>query len=224
MKSLKSAVALLAVASGIVTGSSPASAEEGVCAGVARCHVVGRADVNGDGKRDVVGIANRGANGGAKRSSVVRVQLASGRIVTARREAPYFYGPLWQGAAGLDGRRGSELVVGHTSGAHTQFFHVLTWRSGRLVTLRAPRGYDTWAVDGTATVALGWQRTKQDPRGLIRLRTASLDAGDRWDATVTTYRWVDGRWRQRAKRTVADATTDTVSGWGGWRVPGLDRW
>jgi hypothetical protein len=145
-------------------------------------------------------------------------------VTSVTRRTEYWYGGVWQGAAHLDGRRGSELVVGHTSGAHTLFFHALTWRDGRLVTLDAPGRGVTWVVDGAANVAIGWQRRAGDPAGLIRHGFAARKSNGDMRLTVSTFRWRQGGWSRVERRVVDPATDRAAYAWAGWRVPGLQRY
>ncbi len=223
---LASAVAGLtasAADAGPARGSGSASVA-GVCDGVPGCRVVARVDVNGDGSRDDIGLAARGS--GAARV-VVRVRTAPGRIASLQAAAGPWSGSRWQGAAHLDGRRGAELVVGDTQGAHTQYYRALTWRAGRLVTLGAPGPGVLWVTDGAVFVSLGWQQLPRDPAGCIR-RLAALRAGssvhDPFRGTITRYQWSARGWRTVATRTVFPLTDRAADGWGGFHVPGLPRW
>jgi hypothetical protein len=225
MRSRKLLTALLLAVTG--TGLVPAgtaSAQASVCGSLARCYVVARTDVDGDGRPDTVAIARRGADQAPHGSATVLVQTSPSRVESVTRSTTYWSGPLWQGAAHLDAVRGHELVFGATAGAHTEFFWAVTWRRGDLVTLPAPDGRRQWVVDGAANVVLGWQRSGADPAGLVRRRVARRDLSGRMTGRVTTYRWRDGRWSRVATR-VVDPVPDRVAGrWVGWHVPGLDNY
>ncbi len=211
----------------LLTGTTPATqaAGPGVCAGVNRCRVVAHVDVDGNGTSDAVALARRGKNGGPKGFVYVRVKTASNHIAVARRELPYWYGRAWQGAARLDGRKGHDLVIGHTSGAHTQLFRALTWRAGKLVTLRAPGGESDWVVDGAYRISLGFLRRAGKPAGTLT-RLAAERNGDSatFTGTATDYKWSAGAWK-RVRRSTNDHLSEKTAGrWGGFRVPGLSRW
>lgn len=201
--------------------------DPGVCAGVSGCRVMARADVNGDGSGDVIGMARRGADGAADGAVIVRVKTGPGRIASVRARIEYWYGSLWQGVAHLDGRKGKEIVVGQSAGAHAQFYRALTWRQGDLVTLDAPGKGKYWYVDGAVWISAGWQRRVGDPVGTIRRRVA-IRTGDAtqspFKGTVTTFRWAAGGWNKIASRTVYPLADDRAYGWGGFRVSGLRRW
>ena len=217
------ATALLVVPPAVGT----ASAATGPCAGVDRCHVVARVDVDGNGTRDVVGLGRTGKDGASSGTATVRVQLGS-RIVSATKPTEYWYGPLWQGAANVDGRPGKELFVGRTQGAHAQLYQSLTFRGGRLVTLRAPgRGYQgLWIVDSSVMYETGWLRRASDPAGVVRFRHAERNdpPNDRdFTGVVKTFRWTTDGWQRTAIRRDPHLSEDAAQSWGGFHVAGLDR-
>ena len=200
----------------------------GPCAGVSRCHVVTRVDVDGNGTRDAVGLVRTGEDGAANGTVTLRVSLGN-RVVTASRPTEYWYGPVWQGAANVDGRRGKELFFGRTQGAHAQLHASLTFRDGRLVTLRAPgRGYQgLWIVDSSVMYQSGWLRTADDPAGVVRFRHAERNSppeDSTFSGVVKTFRWTRDGWVRTGIRRFPHAGEDRVSRWGGFHVPGLPRW
>jgi hypothetical protein len=219
-------VALAAVMSPMAAAPPAASAAgPGVCQGVVGCRVVAHVDVNGDGTKDAVGVARRGTNGKPGSAVIVRVRTGARSVVAVRRPLDYWFGSPWHGAAALDGRKGAELVVGHVTGAHTQFLWVLTWRRGRLVTLPAPDSAPDWVIDGAANVALGWQRRPTDPVGTVRRLEAHRNgSGTTFTGTVSTYRWSAGAWRLLERRTSATVPQRSAFQWGGFHVPGLPRY
>src|SRR3954468_19074230 len=108
-------LALTLATFGVATPTAQAASGPGVCSGLNRCRVVAHVDVDGNGTKDAVALARRGKNGGAKGFVRVRVKTSAQHVVAVRRELPYWYGPAWQGAALLDGRKGADLVIGHTA-------------------------------------------------------------------------------------------------------------
>src|SRR5262245_38742988 len=105
-------VVLVAVASALVspTGCWSSLGEgtrsvvgPGVCVGVTGCHVKARADVNGDGSADAIGVARRGASGAPSGAVLVRVKVGPNRIASYLARTEYWYGPVWQGVARLGG-------------------------------------------------------------------------------------------------------------------------
>lgn len=223
-----------------IVATSPSSATPsgtpsapGVCAGVAGCHVVARVDVDGDGQRDTVGLARRGADGAKRGAALVRVRTADGRTLSTTRRTEFWFGPLWQGAAALDGRPGKDLVVGRTTGAHARLFQVLAYRAGAvgkaasLQPVQAPGKGTFWYVDRAVWISAGWKTTTDDPPGVVRKRLAmrqgSASEGP-FEGRVTTFRWTAAGWQRLAVRKVHDMGDLQVARWGGWRVPGLQRW
>lgn len=204
--------------------ASPVEGSSGVCAGVPGCDVKAKVDVNGDGNRDPVGITSRGTN--ANRRVIVRVKITPERIVTMKRDTPYWSGSHWQGASNLDGRPGKEIVVGKEMGAHTQFYFALTWRHGRLVVLNAPGSGRFWMIDGAIWISAGWKRSESDPTGTIRQRIAvrTGDTKSPFRGTITTYTWRDRGWRQVDSKSIRPLPDRKAYRWGGFHVPGLHRW
>ncbi len=202
-------------------------ADQGVCAGVGRCQIVGHADVNGDGSPDPIGIARRGQEGAAKGGVIVRVKTGPRRIESVRRATQYWYGPLWQGVANLDRPNGKEIVLGRTMGAHAQFYQVLTWRRGRLVPLEAPGQRRWWYIDGAVWVSAGWLRLPGDDPGTLTKRVA-VRTGDAtqspFTGTVTSYTWTPAGWHEIASQTFDPLSDARAYRWGGFHVPGLSRW
>jgi hypothetical protein len=219
------AAAMLAATASLAT-AAPAEAA-GVCAGITGCRVVAKVDVDGNGTADPVGLVRTGKDGAEKGRVTLRVKPGK-RVVTASRTTEFFYGPLWQGAANVDGRRGKELFVGRLMGAHTMFFSALTLRRGELVELRAPgkqyRGL--WVADSSVMYRTGWQRRAADPAGVVRLRTAVRNdpPDDRtFDGVVKTFRWTRDGWVRTAVKRYPHASEERVSGWGGFHIKGLQR-
>lgn len=223
------AAAVVAAATGTSSATlTKAPSDPGVCAGVARCHVVARADVNGDGARDVIGIARRGAEGAPHGAVLVRVKTGPGKVTAYRAATEYWYGPVWQGVAPLDGRKGSEIVVGRLTGAHSQLYRALTWRDGRLVTLDAPGRGRFWYIDSAVWISAGWQHRAGDPDGTIRRRVAERSTTGPtvkpFKGTVTTFTWTTDGWKRTGSKTYRVLSDAKAASWGGFQVPGLDRW
>ncbi len=197
-----------------------------MCAGVSKCSVVAHVDVDGNGTRDAVGLTRLGRDGGPNGSLVVRVKLGAHRIVKARRQLTYWNGPVFQGAAFLDGRKGRELVVGHTMGAHTQLFRALTWRKGRLVDLPAPGGGLNWYIDGAWSINIGFLHPAGTSPGTLVRRVADrwVDDDEEFEGTVDRYIWSAGRFKRVKHTAYAYVSEETAYRWGGFLVPGLARY
>lgn len=217
-----------AVAATIAAGAASAHATTvtDVCTGVQGCRVVARADINGDGTRDVVGLARRGGGTGSRGALIVRVQTAPQHVTSVRRPLETWAGSAWLDVAALDGRRGKEIVIGRLMGASAAFYQSLTWRHGTLVLLDAPGPDRWWGVGRSATVIGGWLKRAQDPRGTIhhRVATAGSTPTSPYRGRITTYRWTPGGWTRVHVRTVRPLSPDRARTWGGFHVPGLARW
>ena len=216
------------VLGGIVTttlvAAPPVSASElDPCRGVSGCRVVADVDINGNGTPNKVGIVRRGDT--QEGSWTVRVSVGS-RVVTATRRTTGWGGPLWQGAANVDGRPGRELFIGRVAGAHTQFFSALTYRNGQLVERRAPGSQNgLWCIDGAWWIEYGWWRRSDDPPGLVRLKDATRNGDtDTFDARIRTFRWTSDGWVRTSYKRYPRASQDFVSGWGGFHIRGLQRY
>jgi hypothetical protein len=207
-----------------VQAGEPTRAALGVCAGVARCDVRAHVDVNGDGRRDAVGIATRGH--GAHQIVVVRVRTARRQIDSVRYHMPFWEGSPWQGTATLDGRPGREIVVGRTMGAHAQLYRALTWRRHGLTQLDAPGRGGSWWIDAAVWISRGWKRPTNAPAGVVRLRHAERigDYKSPFHGTVSTYRWSEGSWDRTRLNDRGKISDRCASRWGGFRIPGLARW
>jgi hypothetical protein len=134
-----------------------------------------RAQVDGVGDSDRITVVGgkdlRLTDLGGSGHVTVRVHLAGTvRTVSRRLRLSYYYSPRkrwtpWYGAAQLDHRSGRELLLGSTTGAHTQVFTVLTYRDGALRNLPAPAGLPhapvaQWSVNSSAgTGSEGWRCT-----------------------------------------------------------------
>lgn len=207
-----------------VAPGPPSSPSVRVCAGLRGCHVMARADVNGDGRRDVVALARRGGRAGARGVLILRVKVGPARVVQARRRLDNWTGPAWLGVSRLDGRRGKEIVVGRLMGAAASFYQAITWRHGRLVLLDAPGRGRWWSLEHSATLIAGWQRRPSDPVGTVRRRIATHgpQAGP-YQGTIKAYQWTRSGWRLVGSERVESLPLRRALRWGRFDVPGLRR-
>jgi hypothetical protein len=141
---------------------------------------------------------------------VVRVHLTnSRRILSSRQFLTYLsvrkpWTP-WLGATNLDHRGGKEMLLGFSTGAHSQFFTVLHDRAGRLRELRAPAG-SSWGVNSSfGTGSSGWRCTSTG----VESRSVFPGGGSPTYRIVRNrYVWRMGRWVRKshvAKTVAADA-------------------
>lgn len=208
-----------------------------VCAGVSGCKVVKRVDVDGDARADQVGVVMRNLGSTNPGTVTVRVRTATNRLLSTTGTNVRWVGTAadaWAGAAPIDGRRGAELVVGQTTGAHALWFRVITYREGRLVTLRAPkalkrtgqsRGTATWPVDGSYNAQVGVYRTTSKGRAYVRLKSAIRNnSGKGHTGWTVKYRWSGGRWKVVSARKVRYKTDNSAYKIGGWHIKGIPAW
>lgn len=109
----------------------------------------------------------------------------------------------WLGATNLDRRGGKEIVLGFSTGAHTQGFIAYAYRpDGELHTLRAPHRNASWLVNSSyGTGTSGWRCTR---RG-VQARAVSASGGRTVKLKLLSYAiGRNGEWRrtERAVRTV----------------------
>ena len=224
MKALRNTALGLATTLGAVAApflSQPAVATpQGVCHGHDHCHVVANADVDGDGQADAIGFQRLQGH----KTAVVRVLTASGDRLARRVDVrEWFGGGRWGGAAHIDGQPGVELLVGSALGAHTPFYTMLTYRDGRLVVERSPRGDRTWFVDAAATVYFGWWRQASGGEVTITSRSALRHVHGSWSGSDIRYRWNGDDWQKVSRDKVHYAGPRAASKIWGWHADGLDR-
>ncbi|HEX8511260.1 MAG TPA: hypothetical protein VF635_17415 [Propionibacteriaceae bacterium] len=209
-----------------------AAAATNVCTGATGCARVADVDIDGDRRADQVGVASSHLKDGGH--ITVRVRTASGLTMQTTGRNVHWFAKPYVAAAPLDGRAGAEIFVGDTMGAHYEQFRVVTYRGGRLVTLKAPpqvwteRGMrdatSRWGVDGSYSFNTGvYRRVSAEGVVTVALRTLQRnDSGRRHSGHETTYRWQDGAWAKVSSRklNVADKAAFAV---GGWHVPGVPR-
>lgn len=217
-------LAVLTPALGLSLAAPAQAAAPTACTGVTACTVVSRADVDGDGRRDSVGISWSTGSDGADRSTV-RVLTADGeRLSTTTADSHWRGANPWWGAAAINRRAGHELVVGDDMGNHGASFRVITYRSGALTTQLAPGGEYRWTIDSSNYANAGYWRTAST-NGTIRLtRKVSSLEGELWTLSTRTYSptWSDG-WTKVSGSTIATTDIRKVKV-GGWHVPYLDSY
>lgn len=220
LKKLATAVAVAMAVSVAPAMTSGAHAATGVCTGVSSCKVVSRADVDGDGRADQVGLVQRQASPQGN-IVMVRVRTAKGRTMSTSHEA-WWYGSTYHGAAKVDGVAGHDLVFGTSVGAHLMQFRVITVRGGKLATLKAPGNAYRWFIDSSYGYNEGWTRSVSKGTVSMTYRFAMRRNESSHNLTTRRYTWRNGTWRLASskKTVVSDRTGSTV---GGWRVPYLKR-
>lgn len=223
MKRVAASVAAAVAVSGAPAMTASASAAPGVCSGVKSCKVVSRVDVDGDGRKDQVGLVQRSSYP-QNATITVRVRTAKGRTMKASHRATW-YGSAWHGAAKMDGRAGRELVVGSSAGAHARFFRVLTYRNGKLVTLKAPGGARTWWVDSSYSMNGGWFRSTSKGKVYMTSKSATRNWSARGhDLRIYKYQWKNGSWKRVSSSRNPRATDKSAYATAGWHVRGLKKY
>ena len=151
------------------------------------------ADVDGDGRRDVVtirvarraplscGVLLTVRTRGVTRAA--RVFYEHGKFATAGALVENLTYPFVNAAYALDRRRGLELVVTSWEGASNSFLQLYAWRHGRLVRLRLPASQEGLSWGGFAAAYGGIDCD----RGRIRVTSAWLVRGRRWSVGRTFY-------------------------------------
>lgn len=241
--------ASLLAATGLVAApsASAGSAATGVCTGVSSCLVMGKADIDGDGRADQIGIVNKRVDGvryaGTRGSATVRVRTATGKTLTTSTTGITWYSSnAYFDEAPIDGRGGSEIIIGTKRGAllgdadygdrwgrmNWSEFRVITYRDGKLTTLQSPAADSTsgryrWRVYASGP-SVGFSRVLSSGRTfVVRSRSdISYVTGDLF-ITRVTYRWTGTGWSKY--RTTKAPTTDAGAhaiAW--WRMSGIRRY
>lgn len=212
---------VLGVSAVVVGGlSAPsASAATTVCTGVSGCKVVSTADVDGDGRRDQVGIVSKRSSSNYR--TTVRVRTAKKRLMTTSFTSYWYHARPWHGAAKMDDRNGHELVIGQSAGAHSQSFKVLTYRNGKLTTLKDPFGDSTWFIDSSYSWNAGWFRTTSRGKVYMTSKYSSRRTSSTHDLSTYKFRAVNGTWKRVSSSHTTRASDKTVNSIGGWHVSGL---
>ncbi len=126
---------------------------------------------------------------------LVRVHLANSRRTLSSRQFMTYLSVRkpwtpWLGAASLDHRGGKEIMVGFSTGAHSQFFTVLNDQAGRLRELAAPARTSWGANSSFGTGNFGWRCTSTG----VESRSVFPGGGS------PTYRIVRNRYVWRTRR------------------------
>jgi hypothetical protein len=214
---LTAAIATLAVIT--PTPASPAAGlGPAVCAGVSGCTVVAHVDVNGDGYKDAVGVAESPAGD----QVIVRVKTATDNIVHRRTPLQSPSDDPWMGAARLDDHKGKDLVVFQASYTGNHLYNALAWRNGHLHLLAAPDG-DAWQTTGNSGAMRGYKRTSSMPVGTIKVRRATPTSDPNvYDGQVTKYEFADGTWMATSGSDRSISSRRAIR-WIGFDVPGLKQ-
>lgn len=234
------------LAAGLVAAPT-ATAATGACTGVSGCLVVGKADVDGDGRADQIGIVNKKVDAvryaGTRGSATVRVRTAKGKTLTSSTTGISWYSSnAYFDEAPIDGRKGNELIIGTKKGSllgdaaygdrrgrmNWSEFRVITYRDGRLTTLRSPAGDSSsgsyrWRMYGDHP-SVGFSRILSSGRTyVVRSRSdMSYATGDLY-ITRVTYRWTGSGW-SKYRTTKAPTSENGARTIAWWRMSGIRRY
>jgi hypothetical protein len=226
------------------TASSARAPHHSVCHRVRDCSVMGRFDVNGDGRKDQVGLVNHDRDGSIRNGHVtVRAKTGRDRVLRQRVGVTRWRGPVWYGKASIDGRAGKEIVLGadrdryFVKGPGEQIsiskgFHVIAFKPGADLIARDPSGARLWWLTGPRGVRSGsdsavfyheWGWWRQKAHGQVRIQKRWLSTGGAAGvrSKKTVWVWRHGDWHRRSSGPVSDPLDKN---YGGWHVRGLPVW
>jgi hypothetical protein len=121
----------------------------------------------------------------------LQVRFATGAEVGRRLWVDHYFSDRdggwtpWFGSTQVDHVRGKEAVLGRTSGAHADFYVVVTYRHGRLRLLDTPTGRSEWGVSASVgTGSRGWRCTEDG----VQSRSLKPNSdGSRYRITRVSY-------------------------------------
>ena len=201
------------------------AAAPNACAERADCVIVSRADVDGDGVRDSVGM--RAAHQGDGTDMVTLwVATADGERLSTVTET-LASKDHYRGSARVDGEDGYEIVLRTDLGAHTGYYRVVTYRDGRLTTLQDPRSRYRWTTDGSVWSDFGYQKTTSGTGAYKFVAREAVDGdrdGDFTQLTVASgWSTAQRTWKRMGTTTRHDISAATAHRYTGWHVPYLTK-
>jgi hypothetical protein len=163
-------------------------------------------DVDGDGKADTVELYKVAAS--RYLLQVTTASRVSGVFFTSTFPEDWGEPTAWFGAAKVDKVTGYELMV-YLWGGDGVGFTVYTWRSGRLVTEKAP----------AAPLVKGWYLGSQGYRFFTSHAKRYVDvsaltantAGTRWSGKIIRSKWKGDHWAKVSTRTVKLTTAQAAA-------------
>lgn len=210
---------------GVGAAGAARAAAPDACADRADCTIVSKADVDGDGARDSVGMRTAHQGGGIDRVTVW-VATADGEQISTVTESTTTH-DHYRGAARIDGEDGYEIVVLSDLGAHTGYYRVITYRDGRLTTLKDPRNRYRWVTDGSVWSDFGYQKTKTSAGADKLVARESVDSDRDGDFTQLTIAsgWSSTQrtWARMGVSKRYDVSPTKAHRYTGWHVPYLSK-
>lgn len=223
IRSTAAAATLALAASGFAGAGTAQAAAPNACTGASGCKVVSTTDIDGDGRADSVGFrVTKGVDGVMKVTT--RVFTATGkRLWTTTQTSRVDRDPAYylRGVARIDGERGNEIVVKTDVGAHTMYYRVLTYRNGKLTTLKDPHNRYRWITDTSSWSDMGYQRTTSTGLKMTTRRAVDYDRDGDFTQTTRVDGWKNGKWTRISTTTRLNVPAKTAHKYSGWRVPGL---
>lgn len=194
-------------------GAAPAPAGTPSATAAAKSRLVAAVDIDGDGRKDRVGLRRISVGDPSRYSLTVRT--ARGVSSTVKFSSDWSWvddpGPAI-GVGIIDGVRGAELAVPlWTSGGDSLPHSVLTWRRGRLVNLRAPLPAPGSPITGDSgswgVLAVEWGvygYSFGHSKGVRTATVASLTREDSglWKGRTARSVWTTKGWKMVATRRV----------------------
>lgn len=217
----------LMLAAAPALAAPPATAHEVAAAKTASCPTTtARSDIDGDGKRDTISVTQ--TRGGDSPQWRLCVKTATGRVSTIVHSPDFWVGsgPVFAGAAGLDGTPGNEIVLRSGTGAHSHLSRVYAWRNGRLAVQNEPvQRQPDWYVDWAASVVMGNRFfTSHGVRYLVATYAERSPIGSApFVGQATTFRWAKNQWVRVSTNRVsiphASPLVEKTYGWNGVALP-----
>lgn len=199
------------------------AAAPNACEDLADCTIVSRADVDGDGTRDSVGLTQSKTSESGY-SAIIHVATADGETLTTQTHIRIPTVEAWWGAAAMDGEKGHELVLQSDAGAHTGWYRVITYRDGRLTTLRDPHQQYRWPIDSSASSGAGYRRTVMSSGKplMYSYRYRINNSTGRYVQAMKAVTWSNGHWSQ-VSRSSTSVSPKTQVERSDWAVPDLPK-
>jgi hypothetical protein len=208
-----------------------------VCRAVVDCRRVTSVDVDGDGRLDQVGIAPLSGQADGEQEWSLRVRTATGQLVEATHGPHTLHGAQpWFGASNIDGVPGAELLLRSTSGPHTRWFTMYTWRDGALRVEKNPAITDNyqdaaWPIDNAFSARVGVTCFRDNGTAYVQQTALTPTGSDyftnpdaEYQGDVTTWRWADDGWtRDSTLPLTLIASEQRFQEVAGWHCPGLPR-
>jgi hypothetical protein len=202
---------------------------------VSACSKVSDVDVDGDARPDQVAV-RRLADSEGQQVWQLRVLTAAGTLSSVRSGPDVLYDDTpWFGAGAVDGAPGAELLLRMSSGPHTQWFRMYSWRNGKLALQRAPDADPTyqdggWVIDAAFSAYAGTRCSTAGGTALLDQASLSPADGEQYlddpdavyEGEIVRYAWKGNRWlRQSTTPLRVPASSSRIAELAGWHCAGL---